>query len=283
MPNRLSVIVHHQTEPATLARCLSSLIAQKLCTRELEILVVDEKRRLSVRQLVRWWNNCLAGRGSSTRINYLVVDRSVRFGEQALLRACSGDIIAYIEETAAPPADWAARGVAALLERESSRRLGHSIVHHEDRFERKESLLISEHIDQSIAVASSSRDIAPPNWKSMSSSNTSIRYFEFPEHDSAPERSVFQPLSYYFALLMFTLSMAALFAVELPLAIFAAALGVTVLVTIGATRQRLDESLTRATLRTLWEATAGLLRPIRLLFAKGESRRGKRAQLEATE
>lgn len=229
MANKLSIIVHTEKEPAALSRCLAALVAQRLTTRDLEIVVVDRRKRLAVRQLVAWWNAALTTRRSATRLSY-VAPRSEHQSNVFLLRLCSGDIVAQIDETAEPDAHWAARGVASVLERESS--TSRAIFPQYESFHRRDELLTGEHEVKSQAIASSA------NGEAM---------FEMPRPfitlaDHPIDREIVEPrrrelpsLRFYFAALLVVVAASVLLAKGSMIAVAAVAAALVAIIGIAAT------------------------------------------------
>lgn len=119
MGNKLSVIVKTVQQPLALSRCLASLVAQKMAHDELEIIIVDPSSRRSVHQLVRWWNLSLARQGRRTRLLHVPLRQTNGDADRAGLRASSGTVVAFLDETAAAPPEWAARAIDEMLLRET--------------------------------------------------------------------------------------------------------------------------------------------------------------------
>lgn len=231
MANKLSVIVHTEKEASALSRCLSALVAQRLSTRELEIIVVDSRKRLAVRQLVTWWNHTLAARASTTRVNY-IAPRQGALADTFVYRICSGDIVAQIEETAAPDANWAARGVASVLERESAST--RTIFTQYESFSRKHDLLLLEQqqVSSQVAVSSSPNfsstpaAIAPPPIRLAADVQPAER-----------RRFPLPPLRYYVGAFLVLVAVGAALSQQAPLALTAAAgalVGLLVLMLVSA-------------------------------------------------
>lgn len=144
MANRLSIVVHTESGSPLLGRCLAALVSQKLPTRDLEIIVAGARKSMATRQLVVWWNALLCGRGSSTRLLYVVLPHTA---SRDAVRLCSGEIVGFIDENETPPPDWASHGVAMLLEREATG--GPSALDGRELFQRKRPLLAYHELGRS--------------------------------------------------------------------------------------------------------------------------------------
>lgn len=118
MGNKLSIVIQSHQPTLLLGRCLNSLMEQQ-CSEELEVIVVDHRARRSVHQLIRWWNLSLARLGRRSRIVHLPLRNATPNADRLGLRTCTGSLVAFLDETAIPSADWAARAVAELQLRES--------------------------------------------------------------------------------------------------------------------------------------------------------------------
>lgn len=118
MGNKLSIVIQSQQPTLLLGRCLNSLMEQQ-CSEELEVIVVDHRARRSVHQLIRWWNLSLARLGRRSRIVHLPLRSATTHADRLGLRACTGSLVTFLDETAIPSAGWAARAVAELQFRET--------------------------------------------------------------------------------------------------------------------------------------------------------------------
>lgn len=113
MANKLSVVVQAHQPTLVLGRCLNALMEQS-CGEELEVIVVDHRARRSVHQLTRWWNLSLARQGRRSRVLHLPVRTATSDPDRLGLRACTGTLVAFVDETSAPERDWARNAIAAL-------------------------------------------------------------------------------------------------------------------------------------------------------------------------
>lgn len=225
MANKLSVVVHTENEPSALSRCLSALVSQRLSTRELEIIVVDPRKRLAVRQLVTWWNHCLAARASTTRVNYIAPKASGR-ADTFVYRLCSGDIVAQLDETAAPDPNWAARGIASVLERDSSSR---TIFRQYEGFHRRHELVAAEQQVSSRVAVSSAQHVSAAT---MVPSVAPMRLATPLSPAEKSDRVLFPPLRSYLTALFVLTALAAAFAPDGALSFTAGTMAIIGLVSL---------------------------------------------------
>jgi hypothetical protein len=118
MGNKLSVVIHSHQPTLILGRCLDALMEQK-CADEIEVVVVDHRPRRSVHQLIRWWNLSLARQGRRARILHLPLRGATTEADRLAVRACSGSMVAFLDDSSRPARDWAANAIAELEIREA--------------------------------------------------------------------------------------------------------------------------------------------------------------------
>lgn len=118
MGNKLSIVIQSHQPTPLLGRCLSSLMDQQ-CSDELEVIVVDHRPRRSVHQLIRWWNLSLARLGRRSRMVHLPLRSATANADGVGLRACTGSLVAFLDETTVPSSGWVTHAVAELQLRET--------------------------------------------------------------------------------------------------------------------------------------------------------------------